>query len=84
MEHSAAALEGKRQGAKGKKTRRGSEETCAALQRQGRELPERRRVFAKQDTGRLYGLRALCLLKNPASGLAWEEVKRRVRSRRGR
>jgi len=24
------------------------------------------------------------LLKNPASGLAWEEVKRRVRSRHGR
>ena len=24
------------------------------------------------------------LLKNPASGLAWEEVKRRVRSRYGR
>ncbi len=24
------------------------------------------------------------LLKNPASGLAWEEVKRRVRSRTGR
>jgi putative addiction module component (TIGR02574 family) len=24
------------------------------------------------------------LLKNPASGLAWEEVRRRIRSRRGR
>jgi putative addiction module component (TIGR02574 family) len=24
------------------------------------------------------------LMKNPASGLAWEEVKRRVRARRGR
>jgi hypothetical protein len=28
----AAALEGKRQGAKGEKTTRGSEKTCAALQ----------------------------------------------------
>jgi putative addiction module component (TIGR02574 family) len=24
------------------------------------------------------------LVKNPASGLAWEEVRRRIRSRRGR
>jgi putative addiction module component (TIGR02574 family) len=28
--------------------------------------------------------RKASLLRNPASGLAWEEVKRRVRSRRGR
>ncbi len=36
--------------------------------------------WQKQDLAR----RKANLLKNPASGLAWEEVKRRVRSRYGR
>ena len=36
--------------------------------------------WQKQELAR----RKANLLKNPASGLAWEEVKRRVRSRYGR
>lgn len=36
--------------------------------------------WQKQELGR----RKAKLLKNPASGLAWEEVKRRVRRRHGR
>ena len=36
--------------------------------------------WQKQELAR----RKANLLKNPASGLAWEEVKRRVRSRHGR
>ena len=36
--------------------------------------------WQKQELAR----RKVNLLKNPASGLAWEEVKRRVRSRYGR
>ncbi len=36
--------------------------------------------WQKQELAR----RKANLLKNPASGLAWEEVKRRVRSRFGR
>ena len=36
--------------------------------------------WQKQESAR----RKANLLKNPASGLAWDEVKRRVRSRNGR
>ena len=36
--------------------------------------------WQKQELAR----RKANLLRNPASGLAWEEVKRRVRSRHGR
>ena len=36
--------------------------------------------WQKQELAR----RKANLLKNPASGLAWEEIKRRVRSRYGR
>ena len=36
--------------------------------------------WQKQELAR----RKANLVKNPASGLAWEEVKRRVRSRHGR
>ena len=36
--------------------------------------------WQKQELAR----RKVNLLRNPASGIAWEEAKRRVRSRRGR